>query len=162
LPVDHPLVLLVAEPRRLRWSVRDALWVRLVDVGAALAARADAASDPVVLEVVDEFCPWNGGRWRGGVAGRGGRRDPGGRDGARLRLARRIRLDAARAGLSGHGAAARRAGLRRRAVHAVRSGPLVPRNLLIFRRLPLFYVRRASESAPAITRGRSGRRSRSR
>jgi len=66
LPVDHPLLLLVAEPRRLRWSLRDALWVRLVDVGAALAARAYAASDPVVLEVVDEFCPWNGGRWRVG------------------------------------------------------------------------------------------------
>ena len=64
LPVDHPLLLLVAEPRRLRWSVRDALWVRLVDVGAALAARAYAATDPVVLEVVDEFCPWNHGRWR--------------------------------------------------------------------------------------------------
>ena len=64
LPVDHPLFLLLAEPRRLRFNVRDGLWVRLVDVGAALSARSYAASDPVVIEVADEFCPWNGGRWR--------------------------------------------------------------------------------------------------
>jgi predicted acetyltransferase len=64
LPVDHPLLLLVAEPRRLRWSVRDALWVRLVDVGTALAARALAPTGAVVIEVRDAFCPWNEGRWR--------------------------------------------------------------------------------------------------
>ncbi|PYN90595.1 MAG: GNAT family N-acetyltransferase [Candidatus Rokuibacteriota bacterium] len=64
LPVDHPLVLLVAEPRRLRLSVRDALWVRLVDVGAALAARAFAATGSTVIDIADEFCPWNQGRWR--------------------------------------------------------------------------------------------------
>src|SRR5207249_6033576 len=34
LPLDHPLLLLLAEPRRLRFNVRDGLWVRLVDVGA--------------------------------------------------------------------------------------------------------------------------------
>src|SRR5262249_28409116 len=66
LPVDHPLLLLVAEPRRLRASVRDGLWVRLVDVAAALSARSYAASGSVVVEVVDEFCPWNQGRWRVG------------------------------------------------------------------------------------------------
>src|SRR5439155_466467 len=40
LPLDHPLLLLLAEPRRLRFNVRDGLWVRLVDVGAALTARS--------------------------------------------------------------------------------------------------------------------------
>ena len=69
LPVDHPLVLLVAEPRRLRLSVRDALWVRLVDVGAALAARAYAAPASVVIEIGDAFCPWNQGRWRVSAGG---------------------------------------------------------------------------------------------
>lgn len=64
LPIDHPLVLLMAEPRRLRLSMRDGLWVRLVDVGAALAARAYSTADSVVIEVADEFCPWNHGRWR--------------------------------------------------------------------------------------------------
>jgi predicted acetyltransferase len=69
LPVDHPLLLLVAEPRRLRASVRDGLWVRLVDVGAALGARSYAASGAVVVDLVDEFCPWNQGRWRVGPDG---------------------------------------------------------------------------------------------
>jgi len=69
LPIDHPLVLLMAEPRRLRTSFRDGLWARLVDVGAALAARAFAATGSVVIEVADEFCPWNQGRWRVSVHG---------------------------------------------------------------------------------------------
>jgi predicted acetyltransferase len=69
LPVDHPLLLLLAEPRRLRFSLRDGLWVRLVDVGAALGARAYAATDSVVVEVADAFCPWNAGCWRVGKEG---------------------------------------------------------------------------------------------
>jgi predicted acetyltransferase len=71
LPVDHPLFLLTAEPRHLRFALRDGLWVRLVDVGAALAARTYAATGHVVVDVGDAFCPWNAGRWRigdGGVA----------------------------------------------------------------------------------------------
>ena len=50
----------------------DGLWVRLVDVGAALSARRYAADGAVVLDVVDEFCPWNAGRWR--VSSRGAKR----------------------------------------------------------------------------------------
>ncbi len=69
LPVDHPLFLLLAEPRRLRFNVRDGLWVRLVDVGAALSARSYAAPGSVVVEVADPFCPWNEGRWRVGQSG---------------------------------------------------------------------------------------------
>ena len=64
LPVDHPLLLLTAEPRRLRIGLRDGLWVRLVDVKAALAARAYSTANAVVMDVADEFCPWNQGRWR--------------------------------------------------------------------------------------------------
>jgi predicted acetyltransferase len=69
LPVDHPLLLLAAEPRRLRFNIRDGLWVRLVDVGAALAARSYGSAGAVVIEVVDRFCPWNQGRWRVGDHG---------------------------------------------------------------------------------------------
>jgi predicted acetyltransferase len=64
LPLDHPLLLLVAEPRRLSFSLRDGVWVRLVDVGAALSARSYRRQGSVVIEVADEFCPWNAGRWR--------------------------------------------------------------------------------------------------
>ena len=64
LPADHPLFFLLATPRRMRFRVGDGLWVRLVDVGAALSARGYAADGAVVFEVTDEFCPWNTGRWR--------------------------------------------------------------------------------------------------
>jgi predicted acetyltransferase len=63
LPVDHPLFLLLEHPRRMRFRVGDSLWVRLVDVGAALAARARSGDGDVVLEVADAFCPWNNGRY---------------------------------------------------------------------------------------------------
>ena len=64
LPVDHPLFLLVAEPRRLQAEVGDCLWVRLVDVGEALSARGYADGAELVFDVRDAFCPWNEGRWR--------------------------------------------------------------------------------------------------
>jgi predicted acetyltransferase len=69
LPPDHPLWLLLADPRRMRYQSGDGVWVRLVDVEAALAARAYGDGDPVVVEVRDAFCPWNEGRYRvgGGV-----------------------------------------------------------------------------------------------
>jgi predicted acetyltransferase len=69
VPPDHPLFFLLAQPRRARYRMGDGLWVRLVDVGAALAGRTYAADGELVLEVRDEFCPWNEGRWR--VAGGG-------------------------------------------------------------------------------------------
>ena len=40
LPVDHALWWLLATPRRMRPRIGDGLWVRLVDVGAALSARS--------------------------------------------------------------------------------------------------------------------------
>ena len=64
LPVDHPLFFLLAHPRQMRMSIGDALWVRLVEVEAALSARRYGQADPVVLEVTDPFCPWNDGHYR--------------------------------------------------------------------------------------------------
>ncbi|MEU8186989.1 GNAT family N-acetyltransferase [Micromonospora carbonacea] len=63
-PVDDPLLRLVNEPRRLEPRVDDALWVRVVDVPAALAGRRYAAAVDVVVEVTDELLPENSGRWR--------------------------------------------------------------------------------------------------
>ena len=42
----------------------DNLWVRLVDLPRALTDRGYAAACDVVLEVTDELCPWNAGRWQ--------------------------------------------------------------------------------------------------
>ncbi|MGH4028296.1 GNAT family N-acetyltransferase [Actinomycetota bacterium Odt1-20B] len=63
-PVDDPFLHLVTDVRRSRLRVRDSLYVRLVDVGAALEARTYRAPVDVVLDVTDDFCPWNSGRWR--------------------------------------------------------------------------------------------------
>lgn len=64
LPPDHPLFLLVAKPRRLRYRMGDGIWVRLVDVGAALSGRAYSSDGSIVFDVADDFCPWNEGRWQ--------------------------------------------------------------------------------------------------
>jgi predicted acetyltransferase len=64
LPPDHPLFLLLASPRRADYKVIDGLWVRLVDVGAALSGRAFAGDGSIVFDVRDAMCPWNEGRWR--------------------------------------------------------------------------------------------------
>jgi predicted acetyltransferase len=69
LPVDHPLLLLIAEPRRLDFTLRDGLWVRLVDVKTAMAARSYQARGALVIDVIDEFCSWNAGCWRVGSEG---------------------------------------------------------------------------------------------
>jgi predicted acetyltransferase len=66
LPPDHPLFLLLAAPRRAKYRMGDGLWLRLVDVGAALAARRYRDGEPVVFEVRDAFCDWNEGRWKVG------------------------------------------------------------------------------------------------
>ncbi len=63
-PPDHPLFLLLGTPRRMGYRMGDALWIRLVDVGAALPGRTVADGGPLVLEVRDAICPWNEGRWR--------------------------------------------------------------------------------------------------
>ncbi|WP_030159395.1 GNAT family N-acetyltransferase [Streptomyces sp. NRRL S-244] len=63
-PVDDPLLHLVSDVRRAGVRHRDALHVRLVDLPAALRARAYGTGLDVVMQVEDAFCPWNEGRWR--------------------------------------------------------------------------------------------------
>jgi predicted acetyltransferase len=64
-PVDDQLPYLLADPRRVMTTSRwDMLWVRLVDLPAALEARRyiSPVGTDLVLDVMDEFCPWNAGR----------------------------------------------------------------------------------------------------
>ncbi len=62
--VDDPLPWAVADPRRVRTSeLTDWLWLRILDVPAALGPRRWGAEGRVVLEVVDRFRPASGGRF---------------------------------------------------------------------------------------------------
>jgi predicted acetyltransferase len=63
LPLDHELFMLVAEPRRLQFTVNDGVWVRLIDIGQALSARTYNDGE-IVLDVEDAFIPENSGHWR--------------------------------------------------------------------------------------------------
>lgn len=64
LATDDPLLHLLAEPRLARARLSESLWVRLLDVGPALAGRRYACDVDVVLRVEDALCPWNAGTWR--------------------------------------------------------------------------------------------------
>jgi predicted acetyltransferase len=79
LPLDDPLELLLAHPRdRAVTGAEDETWLRLVDVPAALAARAFPVhgpdAGPVLLAVHDTLLPDNAGVYRlgGGTAERVG------------------------------------------------------------------------------------------
>ena len=61
-----PLFLMMGDPRSLQLKVSEGLWLRFVDLEAALAGRTYGGDDSIVLEVKDSFCPWNAGRWRVG------------------------------------------------------------------------------------------------
>jgi predicted acetyltransferase len=60
-PMDEPLPWLVSDPRRLIRRPHDALWLRLLDIPAALASRRYATEDRLVLDVHDGFVPGAGG-----------------------------------------------------------------------------------------------------
>lgn len=64
-PVDDPLRWWLVEPRQLAvTSLTDVLWVRIIDVAAALSARGYAEEGGVTLEVVDPFRPAGSGTYR--------------------------------------------------------------------------------------------------
>jgi predicted acetyltransferase len=70
--LDEPIQHMVDEPRALGVRQSDSLWLRIVDLPAALARRAYRLPLDVVLEVDDPLLPENAGRWRlrsGGPAG---------------------------------------------------------------------------------------------
>lgn len=69
--IDEPLPWMLTDPRQLHRTVSDTLWVRLVDVPAALAGRRYLSEGSLVITVVDQFCPWNAGSYliEGGPGG---------------------------------------------------------------------------------------------
>src|SRR5581483_8807368 len=63
-PLDDPLRWALADPRQLACvRTRDWMWVRPVDAAAALAARRYRVADRLTVDIADELCPWNAGRW---------------------------------------------------------------------------------------------------
>jgi predicted acetyltransferase len=57
------LALMVTDARRLHLSLAEGLWLRLVDLEAALRARGFADAEPAVLEVGDSLFERNAGRF---------------------------------------------------------------------------------------------------
>jgi predicted acetyltransferase len=91
-PLDDPLRWRLADPRQVRVKrQQDYLWVRVLDVAAALSARSYAHDAELVLEVTDELRPEVAGRYR--LAVTGGRADV-----ERTDDATDLRLDAAALG----------------------------------------------------------------
>jgi len=69
-PVDEPLALMLTDHRHAATAaVEDDLWLRPVDVAAALAARTYRAAAPVVLAVTDRLLPANTGHYEVGPDG---------------------------------------------------------------------------------------------
>ena len=64
-PPDDPLPWMLLDPRRLQRTVRDGVWLRVVDARAALEQRSyTEAGHSITLEVRDDLCPWNNGRFK--------------------------------------------------------------------------------------------------
>ncbi|SNR79093.1 Predicted acetyltransferase [Haloechinothrix alba] len=69
-PLDEPVEALLDNPQACRTTgMRDHLWLRLVDVRAALAARTYGTDTAVVLSVHDPVLPDNSGTYRVSGAG---------------------------------------------------------------------------------------------
>lgn len=63
-PVDPPIWSMLADRRRLNRLTRDGLWVRVVDVPAALSARSYLSEGSISIQIQDSFCSWNEGTYR--------------------------------------------------------------------------------------------------
>lgn len=68
-PVDDPIEEMLVDSAAVHSERVDELWLRLVDVPAALAGRTYGVAEPVVIEVVDALLPDNSGRYRIGPQG---------------------------------------------------------------------------------------------
>jgi predicted acetyltransferase len=72
---DEPLRHLLVDPRAMQCTLADGLWLRPIDVEAALRERGCAAERPLTLRVEDDLCPWNTGVYA--IDGGGVRRSTG-------------------------------------------------------------------------------------
>ena len=66
---DDPFVLQLKDIRGAHFSVRDNIWVRILDVPRALAARTYSADADVTVEITDSQVPANAGVWRLRISG---------------------------------------------------------------------------------------------
>ena len=64
VPSDDPLPYLLLEPRMLNLTSYDGLLARIVDVERALPGRRYDEEGTLTFEILDDLCPWNGGRWK--------------------------------------------------------------------------------------------------
>ena len=64
LPTDDVITHLLVNPLSARPRRSDNVWVRLIDVPAALSGRRYVADLDVVLDVTDDLLPRNAGSWR--------------------------------------------------------------------------------------------------
>jgi predicted acetyltransferase len=64
VPIDDPLPHLLLEPRKLGTVTSDGLLARLIDIRRALPIRPYREKATLTFEVIDEFCPWNAGKWK--------------------------------------------------------------------------------------------------
>ncbi len=71
--VDDPLRDLLIDPRRMRLTLADHVWLRIVDLDRAIGLRAFSAPFRAVIEITDSFCPWNDGTWVLDLTASGGR-----------------------------------------------------------------------------------------
>ena len=60
-PPEEPIRFLLSDSRQPKTTIEDGIWLRLVDVPAALERRRYASEGRLVLAIRDEFCPWNDG-----------------------------------------------------------------------------------------------------
>ena len=59
-PLDDPAFNMLLEPRVLRVSLSDAIWLRIVDVAQTLASRNYAMPSSFCFEIKEDIeCPWN-------------------------------------------------------------------------------------------------------
>lgn len=52
-PIDDPLVWMLAEPRRLRRTLTDAIWMKFLDIPAMLEQRTYPVADSLTLQIID-------------------------------------------------------------------------------------------------------------
>jgi predicted acetyltransferase len=65
IPIDHVLPEMVREPRRIRTSrVSDSLWIRILDVEAALSGRTYEEDGSISVALTDMFRPQTAGSYR--------------------------------------------------------------------------------------------------
>jgi predicted acetyltransferase len=62
-PPDDPLLSMQLDLRRMEPKAIDGMWLRLLDVPAALSERRYGAPGRLVFALRDEFCDWNSGTY---------------------------------------------------------------------------------------------------